>query len=289
LPRRTAQGKDSLGTAAITATVVSPIRIHRESLVKVLTSIDGVEVIASVRVWQQLATSAIVSEPDVVIVDGVDAEGGPGSIEALAHTFPTSRVLVVGLPETEIVSCAEAGMAGYVTPEASTIELAQALEAGMRGELECPARVAASLARRVAVLAADQRGEETSERLTRREIEILSLLSKGFCNKEIASTLCIELATVKNDVHNLLAKLQLRGRAQAGAWYRNHQPELGHYGVATDSSTRPPWHLVRASCHHCRPWPARELAFASARTRRAGEDGPDRRRTAQSFVAVSRR
>lgn len=235
MSRSPTQRRDSAGGVLIATAVVSPVRIHRESLVETLESVTGVEVVASVRIWQQLAAAPTVGEPNVVVLDGVDATSGPEAVRALSRTFPGSHVLVLGLPETEIVHCAEAGMAGYVTPEGSARDLAQALEAVMRGELECPARVAASLARRVAVLAADQHSAETPKRLTQREIQILSLLSQGFANKEIASTLCIEPATVKNHVHNLLAKLKLHSRAQAGVWYRDHQPELGHYGVASDS------------------------------------------------------
>jgi DNA-binding CsgD family transcriptional regulator len=64
--------------------------------------------------------------------------------------------------------------------------------------------------------------------LTRREREILRLIGDGLSNKEIASTLRIELATVKNHVHNILEKLRVgsrrggRGRARA----RRARPDL---------------------------------------------------------------
>ena len=56
--------------------------------------------------------------------------------------------------------------------------------------------------------------------LTAREREIAPLLERGLSNKEIASQLHIEVATVKNHVHNLLEKLQVGSRGEAAARLR---------------------------------------------------------------------
>ena len=53
--------------------------------------------------------------------------------------------------------------------------------------------------------------------MTVRELEIVELLEEGLSNKEIAARLSIELATVKNHVHNILDKLDVRSRADAVA------------------------------------------------------------------------
>jgi two-component system, NarL family, nitrate/nitrite response regulator NarL len=54
-------------------------------------------------------------------------------------------------------------------------------------------------------------------RLTVREQEILTLVSRGFSNKEIASQLSIAPNTVKHHVHNVLDKLQVKNRHQAAS------------------------------------------------------------------------
>jgi DNA-binding NarL/FixJ family response regulator len=221
-------------SSAITTAIVSPIRIHREYLAEMLRALDRVEVIASVRAWQDISPLTAPPQPNVMVLDAVEASACPGAVRALSRMLPESRILVLGLREMDVVACAEAGMAGYLAPEGSRRELARALGAVMSGEFECPARVAASLARRVAALATDRPADDSSQRLTGREVQILSLLSHGLSNKEIANRLCIEPATVKNHVHNLLGKLKLPRRAQAAAWYREHSLELGHYGVAKD-------------------------------------------------------
>ena len=53
--------------------------------------------------------------------------------------------------------------------------------------------------------------------LTQREVEIVGLLARGLSNKEIAGALNIEVATVKNHVHNILEKLHVKRRSEAAA------------------------------------------------------------------------
>jgi len=54
-------------------------------------------------------------------------------------------------------------------------------------------------------------------KLSKRETEILELLCEGLANKEIADRLCVEVHTVKNHMHNVLAKCGVRRRADAAA------------------------------------------------------------------------
>jgi LuxR family maltose regulon positive regulatory protein len=60
-----------------------------------------------------------------------------------------------------------------------------------------------------------QRTDDMSQLLTRRELEVLGLLSTGFSNQEIASKLFISLYTVKNHIHNIYGKLDVNSRTQA--------------------------------------------------------------------------
>jgi len=104
-------------------------------------------------------------------------------------------------------------------PRAASVEdLVAALESVGRGELLCSAQTAAALLRRVAALAAGRSAPaQPLSNLTRREREIGGLLEAGLSNKDIAVQLGIEVATVKNHVHNVLEKLQVHRRGQAAA------------------------------------------------------------------------
>jgi DNA-binding NarL/FixJ family response regulator len=98
--------------------------------------------------------------------------------------------------------------------------LVATLESATRGEALFSPRMAASLLRRVAALAATQPSPSAQVRLTPRERDIMRLLDEGLSNKEIAQRLGIEVATVKNHVHNILEKLQVHRRGEAAAWSR---------------------------------------------------------------------
>ena len=72
--------------------------------------------------------------------------------------------------------------------------------------------------RRETVQTTKQRPPEAA--LTRREQDIIALIDRGLSNKEIARQLKISLPTVKNHVHNILEKLQVRRRGAAAALLR---------------------------------------------------------------------
>lgn len=71
--------------------------------------------------------------------------------------------------------------------------------------------------RRVAMLAHDN---SVTSRLTSRELEIAGHIALGTTNRAIASSLGIELCTVKNHVHNILDKLGVERRADVAECIR---------------------------------------------------------------------
>jgi len=81
-------------------------------------------------------------------------------------------------------------------------------------------------------LPAAQRGGEPTASLTAREREILELVDEGLSNKQIAKRLSIEMPTVKNHVHNILEKLDVRSRHEAAALLRERANATSRYAEA---------------------------------------------------------
>ena len=122
--------------------------------------------------------------------------------------------------DDEICECAEAGIAGYVARNGSKEDLIAALENAVRGEFLCSPRTAASLFRRLAAHFQTTKQRPPQAALSSREQDIIALIDRGLSNKEIARQLKISLPTVKNHVHNILEKLQVRRRGAAAALLR---------------------------------------------------------------------
>ena len=194
--------------------------VHRDSLVEQLDREPGIQVVEATSDLGEGVAEVWSLSPDLVLLD-VAAEERVPAIAALVAAIPDVRVVAFGVPATEsdIIACAEAGIAACITREASFAELVATIERVGSGESLCSPQVAAVLLRRVATLAAERSGNPTAS-LTTREREILELIDEGLSNKQIAQRLCIELPTVKNHVHNLLEKLDVHSRYEAAALMR---------------------------------------------------------------------
>jgi two-component system nitrate/nitrite response regulator NarL len=161
-------------------------------------------------------------EPEVLLLD-MAMPAGLSLLRVIAADYPDVRVLALAIEETEdlVIACAEAGVAGYVPRDARVVDVAAIARDAALGQAACSPRIAARLLHRVAVLAAGRPEEPADNGLTRRETEILGLIDDGMSNKQIARKLCIEVATVKNHVHNILGKLQVSRRSEAAAVVRS--------------------------------------------------------------------
>jgi two-component system, NarL family, nitrate/nitrite response regulator NarL len=157
---------------------------------------------------------ALPRPPDITLIDLALPEGTKVA-RALRLAWPSGGIvaLAVGEADEDVLQWAEAGVSGLVSREATLAELLDAIEAAARDEVLTSPAVTAALLRRAASLPREIRRDAPA--LTRREREIVRLISRGLSNKEIANSLRIELATVKNHVHNILEKLRVGRRADA--------------------------------------------------------------------------
>lgn len=194
--------------------VVSDVRIYREGLVLALDRVREFEVIAVEGCGSQAVAAAADTRAAVVVVD-IGAQGGVDVVRLVRRELPGAKVVAFGVDESEqeILACAEAGVAGFVCRNASSSELVDIVRSAVRGEVLCTPKIAASLFRRVASLAG--RAPGPADALTIRERQVLALMRDGLANKQIAAQLNIAEATVKNHVHNVLDKLNVKRRAQA--------------------------------------------------------------------------
>lgn len=197
--------------------IVAEVKLFREGLACALISDGRVRLVDSLSSRHDILDSVRRCQPHVVLIELT----GPASLVAfrtIARLDSSIALIALAVSESEreIIACAEAGADGYVTRDGSIQDLIQTIEASMKGELKCSPRIARSLFHHVRVLAIQTNGAPANG-LTSREDEILDLIEQGFSNKRIARSLGIEVATVKNHVHNILGKLGVNCRGEAAA------------------------------------------------------------------------
>jgi two-component system, NarL family, nitrate/nitrite response regulator NarL len=195
--------------------VLGAVRLYREGLTALLPIKADAEVVTAGCGRDDLSAHQLGA--DVIVVDGA-AIGCLDIVRSISRIVPAARVLLVGAPqsEQEIVAYAEAGVAAFLEPEAGVDELAAALDSIERGEAFCPPRIAGILLRRVKAAGLASSVAPIPE-LTVRQQEVVDLIAEGLSNKEITRRLVIEVATVKNHVHNILEKLRVNRRTEAAA------------------------------------------------------------------------
>jgi len=203
--------------------IVAGIRLYREGLAQLIGVQDGLCVAGTYSDFLPSADDVPDLAADVVLIDLATA-GSHDTIRRLNATNPSLPIIAMGIvdTETEVLACAEAGAVGYVTREGSLAELLATVRCAVSGELMCTPRIAGALARRLATVSAEHQVAVRDRRLSRREWEIAALIGERLSNKEIATRLCIEVATVKNHVHSVLQKLDVQCREDAGRAARMH-------------------------------------------------------------------
>jgi len=204
----------------VRAMVAASVRLYRDGLAHSLG--QAMQVVAVTADAPATHREAVRLAPDVVLLD-MSLDGALALAQALADAAPGTRVVAFALDDAhdgQVLACAEAGVAGWVGRDASAQELVDAVLRAARGELLCSTHTAAVLSRRLAALARERRAPSPAAQLTPREAEIGELLAHGHSNKHIARALGLSLATVKNHVHNILEKLEVGSRGEAGARLR---------------------------------------------------------------------
>ncbi|MEZ4865221.1 MAG: response regulator transcription factor [Caldilineaceae bacterium] len=207
--------------------LVYPVRITCELLAAVLRAEEDITVVGYVHSSEEALTAITKAQCNTVLID-INLPNN--SALPLAHTLhqmdPTRKVLMTGLlkSNTVILQCIEEGAAGYVFEEESLADLVKKIHAVHEDKFLLSPAIASALMARVAELKqmtmelyginVNQASDLFTE-LTPREWEVLQLIEQGYNNQEIAEELIIEKGTVKNHVHKILEKLDVRCREQA--------------------------------------------------------------------------
>jgi DNA-binding NarL/FixJ family response regulator len=192
----------------------------RESFAAILEAQPGITVAGHAADGEQAVSQTRRLRPDVVLLDvRMPVMNGLAAARViLSDGRPCPRVLMLTTFDLDeyVYEALRAGASGFLVKDATTAELVHAVRVVAVGD----ALLAPSVTRRLIADFARQRREPrpaagTLDQLTPREIEVLSLIARGMSNAEISSTLVISEDTTKTHIRHIMAKLNLRDRAQA--------------------------------------------------------------------------
>ena len=158
--------------------------------------------------------------PDVILMDLVmEVMDGIESTKKILGEWPAAKILIVTsfIDDEKVYPAIQAGASGYLLKTSTAREIADAIRATQRGERVLEPEVTTKI-----VQQATEPRKELHEDLTKREQEVLLLISEGKSNQEIADQLFITLKTVKTHVSNILAKLEVEDRTQATIYAFKH-------------------------------------------------------------------
>ncbi len=219
--------------------IINPLRIARESISRALNSHHDLNVVSECSTIKDALRAILKHKHDLAIIEML--ERCPSDIQKISAVNPATKVVVSGLfaDEEAVVACACAGASGYVDASASEEDWVVAIVGAIHNEITNP-KVGAMLNHYLATQSSFHVNDTDSlaswhvptsvaksaarAGLTPRERQIVSLIDKGLSNKQIARQLNLEPSTVKNHVHSILGKYQVRRRGEAAAKFRESQP-----------------------------------------------------------------
>lgn len=194
--------------------VVDPLSLHREAIAALLNATAGFVAAPCAPLRLEIEEALRQHDPAVILlgVDHLD-DGAPGAMPLLRDYQTRVLMLTANRDVAVHARAVELGALGVASPQQGGTVLCEAIRTVARGEIwlerQCAPAVVGCLVRRQG--ARDLEAVKV-ESLTRREREVVALITEGLRNKQIADRLYISEATVRNHVTSILSKLELTDR-----------------------------------------------------------------------------
>ncbi len=204
----------------ISILVIEDNRLLREGIVTMLKKQPDMRVADSFGNGENILHMIENHKPDILLLDlGLRSQNSLQIVKLVKKNFPETKIIVMDLMplQEDILEFVQAGVIGFIIKDANVAEFYKTIRSVYQGAKVLPSQLTGSLFSQIidhAVNGSKPSSIINSIRMTKRERQVIELISDGFTNKEIAQKLNLSTYTVKSHVHNILEKLSLHTRIQ---------------------------------------------------------------------------
>jgi two-component system NarL family response regulator len=194
-------------------------RLLREGITAMLNEQPDIKTISATGNGDALEKAKKI-RPQVVLLDmGLRNQNSLRVAGLIKKEFPKAEIVVMDLlpVQAEVVEFVKAGVAGFILKDATIDDFLHTIRSVAEGKKVLPPSLTGSLFSQIVEYAIHSGKADRlmkAVKLTKREHEVVDLISRGMSNKEIAKELNIAVHTVKSHVHNTLEKLALHTRLE---------------------------------------------------------------------------
>ena len=184
-------------------------KMVREGIKQLLELNDSISVVGMASDGDECISVLESKKPDLLLLDiNMPGKNGLEIIEEIKKlNFNVKIILLTVHNEVDyLLKAVEIGADGYVLKDSGSAELVNAIEIVMSGESYIQPDMTPMLNSKMIAKNSDK---EKMKNLTKRELEVLVLVSEGMFNKEIADKLSISERTVKNHISSIFKKIDV--------------------------------------------------------------------------------
>ena len=200
----------------------------RQYLADLISRDDGCACVCACASAEEAALKIPVHKPNVVLMDiHLPGESGIVCTARLREKLPAVQVIMLTVSKDikTIFRAFKAGACGYLLKRSNDREILNAIAEVHSGGAPMSKEIARLVVRSF-LEPVQSSVRDIAEQISKREMEILALVSEGFPNKEIASRLFISRATVRTHLMHIYEKLHVRSRTEAAAKYHRSYPAV---------------------------------------------------------------
>ena len=194
-------------------------RLLRDGIAAMLKGHRDIKVVAASGNGENSILKIHELKPNVILLDlGLRSQSSLHVVELVKKEFPQAKVIVMDLApaQGDVLQFVQAGASGFILKDATLDDFLATIRSVAEGENVLPPILSGSLFTQIIehAIVGGRANLNKAIRMTKREQEVIRLISDGLSNKEIAKRLHIATYTIKSHIHNIMEKLTLHTRLE---------------------------------------------------------------------------